>query len=156
MSRPLAPITKFWHDRANLPFEPRPPLASPRDTLTRKFSQVERATVRVVAPATTEVPLENGMLAEAAFRLSLLQDRGILQHASGHWVAATLSHLFWGEHPSKRADRGWELLRVLDVQNYVRVTLSAEPNADDPWHFRTMRMHRRVTELTAEQPFVRK
>ncbi|MFJ8893559.1 hypothetical protein ACIRCZ_03140 [Leifsonia sp. NPDC102414] len=124
-------------------------LPEPRACPTRFLSPVERATVQVTFDSDHTFP--NNVLGEAAIRLWILELRGLLPHLSGHYVAQSLQYVFYGSHPSghRLARRGWVMLGALDAADIgVEVWISAEPTDDAPRHFRRMRMHTRLAELS--------
>jgi len=126
-------------------------LDEPKDSLTRFLSPVERGTIRVEAPLHTELVLGNSLLHYAAYRLSLLESKGILQYASGFYVAQSFQYVFYGGHPMamRLAKRGWVLLAALDSADLgIKVWTSAEPVPEEPYHFRRMRLHERLDELS--------
>ena len=112
----------------------------------RRMTDVERATVRVTPVSRGAVPLGNSIPHEAAFRLAVARRLGWLGAASGRRVAANLETAFWGSHPSRRAERGWDLLAVLDELEWATVTVSAEPRGLSR-SFRPMRLAQLRDEL---------
>jgi hypothetical protein len=131
-------------------------LPEPRICQTRFLSQVERASIKVISPSLANVVLRPSILGQAAARLAALQDRGVLEYLSGHFVATHLHYAFFSTHPRalRKARRGWSLLAAVDRANTgIQVWTSAEPLPDDPGqHFRRMRLHERLDELAQRKP----
>jgi hypothetical protein len=137
-----------------LPWQ-RVQLDEPQQSPTRWLSPVERATVSCAIHDPEEVVAGRSILHEAAHRLLRFQERGVLHHMSGHYVADYLNYSFWPA-PSKLARRGWVLLAALDTADLVRVTLSAEPLPTDPAQgFRRMRLSERLDELSLQRESVK-
>lgn len=144
--RPPRNVPDYRHAAQALPREQTeiPPLGT---SPLLGLSPVERATVRVRPLALDEVPLGNSTAHEAAFRIALAAQLGWLPYASGFSIARYFETVFWGSHPSPKAQRGWDLLERLDRLGFAEVWLSAEPLLTAPNRFRQMRLHARTKEL---------
>jgi hypothetical protein len=135
---------------ARLPREPTPPLPD----VYRRLSQVERATIRVCAPALASLTLHNSLIGEGAARLCAYGDSGVLQFASGHQLARSLQYMF-NLHPMalRQSRKGWSLLALVDAADIgVEIYTSAEPTLDNPTRFRHLRLSARVAELDHSRP----
>lgn len=148
------PLPNFWERAAALPYE-QVKLPPPRHCLTRHLSPIERATVKCSAPLPDDVQIGNSILHEAALRLAIFQKREILQYMSGSYIADAFQRVFWKEHPSRHARRGWSLLAELDRADIgVEVWISGEPLEDPYQPFRRMRLSERITELEVGHSWV--
>lgn len=124
-------------------------------TPMRWLSPVELATIRF--RRVLETPMEswpNGadeVTADAAARVLNFFERGLLPGLSGWDIAGRLQGAMCQNGPRpKEPWRGMDILRKVDeaaLQVGVAVWLSAEPAADDPDHFREMRLSERLSEL---------
>ena len=143
---PRATMPDYWERGARLPFQDIK-LLGPRSTPTLLLTATECATVRVTAPDIDDLPEGSSVLHEAQFRLSVMQQRGILQTTSGHRLAQIFQLVLWPDHPAKLGYRGWGLLRTLDEADMVKIWLDAEP-LPGSHRFRPMRMRDRIAELS--------
>lgn len=139
-------VPEFWEATRALPRE-RQEIPALGTSPLLGLSPVERATVRVRPLALDEVPLGNSIAHEAAFRLALAAHQGWLPYASGWALALYFEMVFWGSHPSLKAQRGWDVLETLDRLDLAEVRLSGEPLLTAPNRFRQMRISERVHEL---------
>lgn len=139
-------LPDYWDRNHREPYS-RTRLPALDESVARRLSLVERATVRVAALTPEAVPPGRSVLLEAAYRLALFRLRGDLPYMSGTRLAEYLETVFWGSHPSPYAVRGWELLAAMDRSGYGEVWLHAEPSLTAPYRFRPMRLHQRVAEL---------
>jgi len=122
-------LPDYWAEIADLP-RTEVQLFGPRDTPTRKMTAVERATVRVT--------LDDGwtpgksIVHEAALRMTIWDERGLLDYMSGQYIAHELQRVFWYPHPSSRAHRGWDLMRAVDAADVgVEITFSTLTHSSD-------------------------
>jgi len=143
---PLRNVPDYRQAAQTLPREQTvvPPLGT---SPLRQLSMVERATVKVTPFPFADVPLGNSTAHEATFRLALAAHQGWLPYASGFSIARYFETVFWGSHPSPKAQRGWDLLERLDRLGFAEVWLSAEPLLTAPNRFRQMRLHERADEI---------
>lgn len=124
-------------------------------TPMRLLTGVELATIRFRSVAGTPQDTwpngANEVATDAAARVLNFFERGLLPGLSGWDIAGRMQGAMVqnGRRP-KEPWRGMDILRVLDkaaLDVGVAVWLSAEPAADDPHHFRKMRLSERLSEL---------
>lgn len=141
-------LPEFWEMEAATR---QTPIAWPTELATNvlKLTPTEAATCRVVTPPTSETVVGRGEVSEAAYRLALFAERGVLPWASAHYLAQQLQPHLSGWHPRsfRYARRGWQMLATLAELGWIEITISAEPTADDPLHFRRMPLTDRLREL---------
>jgi hypothetical protein len=116
----------------------------------QQLTQVERATVRIVAPPVESITVaERGVPIEAAIRLAIWHERNPL--LSGNQLARNLQTFF---HPYAHAARipwrGWDLLWQIDFHSELH-SVELWLSSDDPTAFRKYRKVRlceRISEIT--------
>lgn len=124
-------------------------------TPMRLLTGVELATIRFRSVAGTPQDTwpngANEVATDTAARILAYIERGLLPGLSGWDIADRLQGAFIHNGLRPRVPwRGMDILRNLDAAALdvgVAVWLSAEPAADDPHHFRKMRLSERLSEL---------
>lgn len=122
---------------------------------TRLLGQTERATLNVELgrwPSQSDV--DRDMAARIALHLhKWLTSEGVHTYG-GHSLARRLEGLYgpWGVRPTFDADRGWQLLTLVDASPVTGIAmwLEADPVSFDDER-RHMRLHERVEELAARR-----
>ncbi|MBG6238206.1 hypothetical protein IWX78_001161 [Mycetocola sp. CAN_C7] len=152
---PIAPLYDYWARVLNME-KSTVSMETPDTTPMRYLGQVELATVRVrPRPLWLTEPTRSGMPHEAALRLAIWQERGVLNYKSGWRLAKDLQEFYWPyAHSAREPWRGLDLLRAIDLtsnEHGVEVWIDAEPSADGPNHYRRIRLHKRLAELAAAQ-----
>ena len=146
--RPLDALHALWNWKRSWPnLDPAP--SAPSDSPLRHLSRVELATMRLRADLSAErVPCQ-GIVFDAAMRIAVWADRGVLPYMSGWTVAHELQSLYYPRSfAMKMPVRGLDLLVAVDASHEhhgVSVTLDAEPI--DGRHHRPMRLRDRFIEL---------
>ncbi|WIB33920.1 hypothetical protein [Curtobacterium sp. MCSS17_005] len=146
--RPLDALHALWNwKRSWLNLDPVP--TAPGDSPMRHLSRVELATMRLRADLSAErVPCQ-GIVFDAAMRIAVWADRGVLPYMSGWTVAKSLQSLYYPQSWNAKVPvRGLDLLVAVDCtsdMHGVSVTLDAEPT--DGLHHRPMRLRNRWVEL---------
>jgi hypothetical protein len=151
---PIQPLYDYWSKALDMN-KSKVETEGPDTTPMRCLRQVEHATIKVrPRPLWLTEPTRSGMPHEAALRLAIWQERGVLQHKSGWQIARELQDFYWPySHSARQPWRGLDLLRAIDLtsaEHGVEVWIDAEPSGASPDHFRRMRLRGRLAELASE------